>query len=205
MMKQFIKRLSYIIGICIFLIGSISSQSEDQRTSTNLDGRKLITEKFILVRLNDDAVKIEHYKKLGQKSYAGKIKLKRDKINEMLISEFKAHFNYTKLYFFNISDSEKLFDEKDYSVLYDINGDPLEDVFEISKALYVIAPGTVIGNENNAPFEGLNLLLYDGSQIKPVEHPYNNFFKAASKLSSKGRRWDKAVMRINKYLKSIDR
>jgi len=196
-MKSTFNQVSVCFVVGLLLCTALVTNAQDEKAILK---EELITERFSLVRLEDQSEKISHYRSHGNKKYANKIKHNQDKFNKMIIDEFKKHFNFTQVYFCNMSDSKKLFDDDDHSVIFDSEGNRNLDGVIISEEIYVIAVGEVIGNEHNSPFQGLTLLKHDGERLNRLQKPQKYFFKAASKIVSNGRRWDKAVQNINTYL-----
>lgn len=78
---------------------------------------------FLLVRLEDKKTEIEYYLKYNNLDEANKIKEKQAKIDEQIRLAFTNHYTMCPVYYFKMSDTRNLLDEKyDMVKVYDAQG-----------------------------------------------------------------------------------
>jgi hypothetical protein len=67
---------------------------------------------FLLVRLDDKKTEIDYYRKFQNFDEAKRIEEKQEKINEQIRLAFTKYFTTCPVYYFNMSDTRNLLDEK---------------------------------------------------------------------------------------------
>lgn len=94
---------------------------------------------FLLVRLDDKQTEIDYYLKFQNFDEAKQIEQQQEKINEQIRLAFTKYFTTCPVYYFKMSDTRNLLDEK-YEVInvYDGNGELVQNV-DLSTGKFYIA------------------------------------------------------------------
>ena len=115
---------------------------------------------FLLVRLEDKKTEIEYYLKYNNVDEANKIKEKQEKIDEQIRLAFTKHYTMCPVYYFKMSDTRNLLDEKyDKVKVYDAQGQLTSNV-DLASGNFFIAEFGVANQDEVTNEEEVNGGVY---------------------------------------------
>lgn len=134
---------------------------------------------YLFVRLNTDSKRINFLKEKGKDKLAASLQEKVDKENQEIIAAMKVYYDFSKVYFYYESDSEKILKEKDYNSLFDINKAPIqENILDIENNIYLLFYGSVPHLKWSSR-KRFVVYSWNGNQVQPVDrlhYPANAYF-----------------------------
>jgi hypothetical protein len=111
---------------------------------------------FLLVRLDDKKKEIEYYNKYENFDEAKRIQEKQGKINDQILLAFKKYFTMCPVYYFNMSDTRNLLDEKYAAIkVYDAFGVEVPNV-DLSTGKFYIAEFGIANQDEVTNDENVN-------------------------------------------------
>lgn len=111
---------------------------------------------FLLVRLDDKKAEIEYYQKFQNFDESTRIEQKQEKINEQIRLAFTQYFTICPVYFFNMSDTRSLLDEKYADIkIYDGFGVLVSNV-DVSTGKFYIAEFGIANQDEVTNDENVN-------------------------------------------------
>lgn len=151
-----------------FLLIALNLQAQDH---TKIENKKMAMEVakkniqdlksgFLLVRLEDKKKEIDYYLKFDNINEANRIKEKQENINEQIRLAFTKYFTMCPVYYFKMSDTRNLLDEKYDSVqVYDALGE-LTSNADLASGNFFIAEFGVANQDEVTNNEDVNNDIY---------------------------------------------
>lgn len=176
--------------IALNLSAQDESKSEQKQRAMEVAKMNLqdLKDGFLLVRLDDKKTKIDYYLKYDNIDEANRIKDKQEQISEQIRIAFTKNFTTCPVYYFNMSDTRNLLDEKyDKVNVYDAQGQLTSSADLTSGKFFIAEFGMANQDEvtndedvNNGEYAGrmaVSALVIRQSTMLELRDPFPYFVK----------------------------
>lgn len=152
-------KITLIFLLFVFTAFGQDSSRLQERKKANDAAKAHLTELksgFLLVRLDDKKAEIEYYLKYNNVDEANRIKEKQESINEQIRLAFTKYFDMCPVYYFNMSDTRNLLDEKFSDVqVFDALGQTVANV-DLSTGKFYVAEFGIANQDEVTNDENVN-------------------------------------------------
>lgn len=135
-------KITLIFLLFVFTAFGQDSPRLEQKKKASAEAKEHLKEMqsgFLLVRLEDNKAEIDYFLKYKNDTEAKRIEEKQEKINEQIRLAFTKYFTMCPVYYFNMSDTRNLLDEKyDQVKVYDAFGQTVSNV-DLSAGKFYVA------------------------------------------------------------------
>lgn len=152
------KSTLFFLFIALNLQAQDISKLEQKQKSLEIAKSQLQALKngFLLVRLDDKKTEIDYYLKHNNIDEANKIQAQQDKIDEQIRLAFEKYFTMCPVYYFKMSDTRNLLEEKyDAVQVYDAQGQLTTNV-DLTSGNFFIAEFGVANQDEVTNDEAVN-------------------------------------------------